>query len=123
MNKDALYAFYGSLRSGMSNYERYKEALEYQFSARLKGFKLYSRGQYPCVIKSNSDDSVVVEVFRVINHDFEIQIHHLEMSEGYVYEETYIDEKKVGIYVYENVENFQEVIEGDWVTFFRNRVV
>ncbi|HEY5823707.1 MAG TPA: gamma-glutamylcyclotransferase [Cyclobacteriaceae bacterium] len=123
MNKDSLYAFYGSLRRGMSNYERYKEALEYQFSARLTGFKLYSRGQYPCVIKSSSEDSVVVEVFRVINHDFEIQIHNLEMSEGYVYEEIWIDEKKVGIYVYDNIENFQEVIEGDWVTFFRNRVL
>lgn len=123
MNKDSLYAFYGSLRRGMSNYELYKEALEYQFSARLKGFKLYSRGQYPCVIKSNVTDSVVVEVFQVINLDFEIQIHNLEMGEGYIYEEIGIDEKKVGMYVYENSENFQEVIEGDWVTFFRNRVI
>ncbi len=123
MNNDSLYAFYGSLRRGMSNYERYKEALEYQFSARLKGFKLYSRGQYPCVSKSNTDDSVMVEIFRVNNRDIETQIHQLEMSEGYSYEEREIDGKKIGIYVYEDVANFQEVIEGDWVTFFRNRTI
>jgi len=123
MNKDSLYAFYGSLRRGMNNHERYKEALDYLFSARLKGFKLYSRGQYPCVSRSSNNNSVVMEVFRVTDRDFETRIHELEMSEGYVYEETIVGEKKVGIYVFENVENFQEVIDGDWVTFFRGRGV
>jgi gamma-glutamylcyclotransferase (GGCT)/AIG2-like uncharacterized protein YtfP len=122
MNKDSLYAFYGSLRRGMNNYERYREAMDYLFSAHLNGFKLYSRGQYPCVIKSSSHDSVMVEIFKITDKDFEKQIHELEMSEGYLYEEISIDKKMVGIYIYENVENFQEVKGGDWVTFFGDRL-
>jgi len=122
MNKDSLYAFYGSLRKGMNNYELYKEAMDYLFSARLKGFKLYSRGQYPCVIKSGERDSVLVEVFKIIDPLFERKIHEMEMSEGYTYEEVMIDDQNIGIYVFEDVRNFQEVKSGDWVSFFRQNI-
>jgi gamma-glutamylcyclotransferase (GGCT)/AIG2-like uncharacterized protein YtfP len=122
MNKNSLYAFYGSLRRGMSNYKLYEDALVYLFSARLKGFKLYSRGQYPCAINANESDSVVVEIFRITDGHFEKQIHELEMSEGYVYQEVLIDGKNIGIYVYESAANFPEVNGGDWVSFFRERV-
>jgi gamma-glutamylcyclotransferase (GGCT)/AIG2-like uncharacterized protein YtfP len=120
MNKSALYAFYGSLRRGMNNYERYKEALDYQFSARLNGYKLYSRGQYPCVVKS-STDHVLVEIFKITDVSLEKEIHEMELQEGYLFEDVFINGMQVGIYFFKSSENFQEVLSGDWVTFFRQR--
>jgi gamma-glutamylcyclotransferase (GGCT)/AIG2-like uncharacterized protein YtfP len=119
MNKNSLYAFYGSLRRGMSNYERYKEALNYKFSARLKGYKLYSMGQYPCIIKSPESHSVHVEIFKITNSTLEKQIHEMELEEGYAYKDIIIDGNEIGIYFFNSFENFREVPGGDWVTFFR----
>jgi gamma-glutamylcyclotransferase (GGCT)/AIG2-like uncharacterized protein YtfP len=121
MNRNSLYAFYGSLRRGMNNYELHRDGMKYLYSVRLKGFKLYSRGQYPCVAKSNDESAVEAEVFHIIDAKIEKQIHDLEMSEGYFYDEVTIDNMQVGIYLYASVENFVEVKEGDWVTFFRQR--
>ena len=122
MNKDSLYAFYGSLRKGMDNYERYRDAMVYLYSVRLKDFKLYSRGLYPCVAKSTPENSVLVEVFRITDPQLEKEIHEMEMEEGYVYEEVLINDQRVGIYVFENIENFKEVESGDWVTFYRENI-
>src|SRR4051812_19581953 len=122
MNKDSLYAFYGSLRKGMDNYERYRDAMVYLYSIRLKDFKLYSRGLYPCVAKSTPENSVLVEVFRITDPQLEKEIHQMELEEGYVYEEVLINDQLVGIYVFENIENFKEVKSGDWVTFYRENI-
>jgi gamma-glutamylcyclotransferase (GGCT)/AIG2-like uncharacterized protein YtfP len=119
MNKNSLYAFYGSLRRGMSNYELYKEALNYRFSARLKGYKLYSMGQYPCIVKSPESHSVHVEIFNITNSTLEKEIHEMELEEGYAYKDIVIDGKEVGIYFFNSSENFREVPGGDWVSFFR----
>jgi gamma-glutamylcyclotransferase (GGCT)/AIG2-like uncharacterized protein YtfP len=105
----------------MDNYERYKEALDYQFSVRLNGYRLYSMGQYPCVVKSSADCSVLVEIFKIIDPVFEKEIHEMEIDEGYFYEEIIVDGKYIGIYAFEAHENFTEVPAGDWVTFFRQR--
>jgi gamma-glutamylcyclotransferase (GGCT)/AIG2-like uncharacterized protein YtfP len=122
MNKDSLYAFYGSLRKGMDNYERYRDAMVYLYSIRLKDFKLYSRGLYPCVAKSTHENSVLVEVFRITDPQLEKEIHEMELEEGYVYEEVLINDQLVGIYVFVNIENFTEVKSGDWVTFYRENI-
>jgi gamma-glutamylcyclotransferase (GGCT)/AIG2-like uncharacterized protein YtfP len=121
MNQKGLYAFYGSLRRGMDNYERYKKALDYQFSARLNGYRLYSMGQYPCVVKSSAEYPVLVEIFRVIDPFLEKEIYEMEIDEGYFYEEVIVNGKSIGIYVFETHENFTEIPEGDWVTFFGER--
>jgi gamma-glutamylcyclotransferase (GGCT)/AIG2-like uncharacterized protein YtfP len=120
MNKSGLYAFYGSLRRGMDNYELYKEALDYQFSARLNGFKLYSRGHYPCVVRS-PHGNVLVEIFLITDPLVEKEIHEMELQEGYSFQDVFVNGKSVGIYFFESSENFQEVVGGDWVTFFRQR--
>ncbi len=119
MNKNSLYAFYGSLRKGMSNYELYKEAMVYLYSVHLKGFKLYSMGEYPCIVKSDTDKTIVAEVVKITNPVIEKEIHDMEIEEGYFYDEVTIQNDQVGIYLYKAIENFIEVKEGDWVTFFR----
>jgi gamma-glutamylcyclotransferase (GGCT)/AIG2-like uncharacterized protein YtfP len=119
MNATAQYAFYGSLRKGMINYERYKDGLEYLFSARLKGFRLFSMGEYPCAVEApGSENSIVVEVFKVKNPAIEREIYDMELSVGYHFKEVRINHQLVGIYLYAAAGNYPEVIGGDWVDFF-----
>lgn len=122
MNHASTYAFYGSLRRGMDNHEVYAAGLRYLFSAWICGFKLYSRGEYPCVTQTGiNDDRVMVEVFEITDVVTEEGIHQLELEEGYDLKQIEIDGRTVGIYLYQSVENYQEVPEGDWVDFYRKR--
>src|SRR5690242_12504258 len=120
MNSE-LFAFYGSLRRGMENYDVYKEDLRYLYSARLLGYKLYSRGQYPFAVKTGGDDAIVVEIFQITNNNTAADIHRMELEEGYYSTEEIINGKKTTIYLFNSGENYPEVPGGDWVTFFRQR--
>jgi gamma-glutamylcyclotransferase (GGCT)/AIG2-like uncharacterized protein YtfP len=121
MNSGNLFAFYGSLRRGMENYAHYRNELHYMFSARIQGFQLYSRGAYPHAVKSSAHHSIVVEVFRIDNEATRKSIDQLELDEGYYIEYVTIHDSPVKIYLFHEPGNYQEVIGGDWVTFFRER--
>ena len=103
-------------------YEVYKTGLVYQFSAQLDGFKLYALEEYPFAVKTNNgSDSIVVEVFKIVNPETEKDIHELELGVGYYYDEVVINSVTAGIYLYEEPGNYQEVKGGDWLKFFGNR--
>ena len=104
----------------MSNYELYHAYMVYCYSLRLKGFSLYSRGEYPCAIKSNTENSIVAEVFNIIDPVVEREIDRMELEDGYFYDEVIIGAERIGIYLFPDNENFIEVAAGDWVTFFRD---
>lgn len=113
------FAFYGSLRRGMENHDAYMRELSYLFSARLKGYKLYSKGQYPCAVRTGTDDAITVEVFETANEKAAADIHQLELDEGYFCDEVLVNGLTVKIYLYSDPGNYKEVPGGDWVTFFR----
>lgn len=115
----SVFAFYGSLRRGMENHALHASHLKYLFSARLSGFKLYSRGEFPVAVRSSASDSIVVEVFRIDDFSTREMIHKLEMDEGYVFESIVIGGVEAGIYLFREPGNYQQVDGGDWVTFFR----
>jgi gamma-glutamylcyclotransferase (GGCT)/AIG2-like uncharacterized protein YtfP len=115
----SVFAFYGSLRRGMENHALHTGHLKYLFSARLSGYKLYSRGKFPVAVKSNASDSIVVEVFRIDDRSTREMIHKLEMDEGYFFEIVPIGGIGAGIYLFKEPGNYQHVGSGDWVTFFR----
>lgn len=120
MENTTHFAFYGSLRRGMENHILHRDHLKYLFSARLRGYSLYSRGEFPVAVKSgNINDSIVVEIFNIPDRATREMIHKLEMDEGYYLETIIVDEIEAGIYLYESPENYQAVQSGDWVTFFR----
>jgi gamma-glutamylcyclotransferase (GGCT)/AIG2-like uncharacterized protein YtfP len=119
MNSNATYAFYGSLRRGMSNYKIYEPALEYINTVRLPGFRLYALPNYPFAVRSaDQKDVIVAELFKVTSNEVEHHIHSLELRVGYYYDEVSIEGMNVGIYLYESVENHPLVEHGDWVHFF-----
>lgn len=118
MENTTVFAFYGSLRRGMENHTLHADHLEYLFSARLSGFKLYSRGEFPVAVRSSATDSIVVEVFRIADRSTREMIHKLEMDEGYHFESIPIGGIETGIYLFREPGNYQQVPGGDWVTFF-----
>lgn len=114
------FAFYGSLRRGMENYEPLKENLRYKFSTWLTGYQLYSLGPYPFAYRTGSPtNKILVEVFEVTNLETRNTIHQIEMEAGYFMDTIIIDEQLVNIYLYENKADYPFVFGGDWVKFFR----
>lgn len=123
MNKDHQYAFYGSLRKGMYNYEAAKGSMEYIGTETISGFKLFSLGAYPCVIRSdNEEDTLVVDLFTVTGPR-ERSIHNMEIGAGYNYEEVEINGQMFGIYTFdkENGKRLENrlVPGGDWVKYLQ----
>ena len=119
MNSNSLYAFYGSLRRGMMYYEVFKEGLQYQFSAKLPGFKLYALSEYPFAVKTGlPQDTIEIEVFKIIKPETERSIHNLEIEVGYYYDEVNVNAINAGISLYRHSGNYPEVKGGDWVKFF-----
>lgn len=121
MNKNSCYAFYGSLRKGMYNHIRFGN-LEYLFTEKLAGYKLYALERYPIAIKTNvPSDTITVEVTRVSNPATENEIHQLELNAGYYYDEVTVRGISVGIYLFHDQGTFPEVPQGDWVTYFSEK--
>ncbi len=122
MNKDHLYAFYGSLRKGMSNYGRYKSGLEYLFTESLAGYQLYALPRYPYAVSTGDPSHIItVEVHRAMNPAIEGAIHTLEIGAGYSYREVLVRGQHVGIYLFEKAGAEPLVEGGDWVKFFGSR--
>ncbi|MEJ0029251.1 MAG: gamma-glutamylcyclotransferase [Bacteroidota bacterium] len=118
--ENTIFAFYGSLRRGMENHSLHSKHLKYLFSARLRGYRLYSRGDFPVAVKSSSlADSIVVELFKIVDRSTREMIHKLEMDEGYFLENVVVNEMQANMYLVETPENYPLVENGDWVTFFR----
>jgi gamma-glutamylcyclotransferase (GGCT)/AIG2-like uncharacterized protein YtfP len=122
MNRDSQYAFYGSLMMGMENNIPYEKHLKFLEKVRLSGFKMFSLGQYPYVVRTNdSNDQIVAELYKVIDRKTEHSIHEMELDEGYIFSEVEIAENKFGIYLFDTpVVESAEIIDGDWRSY-RNR--
>src|SRR6266516_2276198 len=101
MTKVPYYAFYGSLRQGMYNHERFKSHLEYQFREPVGGFNLHALARYPVAVKSDSEnDRIVVEVFKITDVETENKIHQIEIDAGYYFEEINVREISARIYLF-----------------------
>jgi gamma-glutamylcyclotransferase (GGCT)/AIG2-like uncharacterized protein YtfP len=119
MNSESVYAFYGSLRRGMSYYEEFRQGLNYQYSLWLKGYDLFSLGPYPCAVKTDNPDSkIMIEVMKIGDPDIEKSIVKIEMDAGYYCEDIMIQGKRAGIFLYKSAANYPHVYHGDWVKFF-----
>lgn len=122
MNKDHRYAFYGSLRQGMSNHRRYKAGLEYLYTDSLTGYRLYALPGYPYAVRTGDPrDVITIEVHRVVDPVIEQAIHQLEIGVGYFYDEVKVRDQNVGIYLFEKAGTEPLVEGGDWVKFFGSR--
>jgi gamma-glutamylcyclotransferase (GGCT)/AIG2-like uncharacterized protein YtfP len=120
MNKDSQYAFYGTLRSGMENNIYYgAHALESLGIVELKGYLLFSLGEYPYAIKTpDLSKTIKAELFRINDKTIERDIHDMEISVEYYYDEVLYKSSLFGIYLFKHSGNGDILIEyGDWVKF------
>ena len=120
MNKDNLFAFYGTLRKGMENHILYGKGMRYVETVQLNGYKLYSLGdEYPyAVISDTMNDRIVAELFHITDRDVATAIHDMEIDAGYDYHEIDVHGKIVGIYLFATARPGDTVIvSGDWVEF------
>lgn len=119
MNSNHLYAFYGSLRKGMTNHRRYSKGMELVFTEFLTGYRLHAMRWYPYAVRTgNPDDYMLVEVYRLTDKATEQAIHDLELSVGYHYDEVLLRDQSVGIYLFRESGAEPSVKGGDWVKFF-----
>ncbi|HEY5692500.1 MAG TPA: gamma-glutamylcyclotransferase family protein [Cyclobacteriaceae bacterium] len=119
MEETELFAFYGSLRRGMDNYKDFKAALEFVGITRISGYDLYSLGTYPYALRSDDKTStLVIEIFKVKSPVARLAIHEMEVEAGYIFELIDIEDKKVGIYLFERPGDDPRVENGDWVSFY-----
>lgn len=119
MNKNNLYAFYGSLRKGMYNFHALKRGMEYLRTTEIPGFKLFSLGSYPCAVQTHDEaDIMTVDLFTVTG-EAERGIHSMELGAGYKYREVEIDGTMFGIYLFDSSRlpslKDRHVPGGDWV--------
>ncbi|MBI3218634.1 MAG: gamma-glutamylcyclotransferase [Bacteroidetes bacterium] len=115
-----LYAFYGSLRRGLANYQKFKPHLRYRYSQWVNGFQLYSFGEFPFAYKTNLEtDRILVEVFEITSTETQQQIDALEFGYGYHVEQIILEGQPVNIYLFRDKANYPLVSGGDWVKFFR----
>ena len=119
MNRRSTYAYYGSLRRGMSNYREFETSLQFLYREIISGYRMYALEYFPYAVKStDSSDLITVEVFRVTDPAAEKAIHQLELREGYYYDEVKIRDEHVGIYLFRKPGSEPLVKNGDWVNFF-----
>ncbi|NJN42588.1 MAG: gamma-glutamylcyclotransferase [Flammeovirgaceae bacterium] len=106
------FAFYGSLRIGMYNYLRYRNALHYEYSQWLPGYELFSLGDYPAACPANPNQSIIVEFFSINDIETRSSIHDLEIEAGYFYKEINHRHRKVGIYLMNKKANSRIIESG-----------
>lgn len=115
MNKIGVY---GSLRKGEYNYNFFLRDQKYIKTVTKKGFKLYSLGSYPCIVRTNNpDDKVVFDLFEV-SDSVKKAIDRMEFQAGYHVD--YIEEKnnQYEIYVFrDGYSNTHLIKHGDWVKY------
>jgi gamma-glutamylcyclotransferase (GGCT)/AIG2-like uncharacterized protein YtfP len=125
MNKNHLYAFYGSLRKNMYNAKAVGDAnMKYLKTVQIPGFELYNlSGAYPCAIRTdNPDDILTVDLFEVSTAR-EYGIHAMEIGAGYDYDEVEIGGTNYGIYTYDKSYRTRLANKlipgGDWVKYLQ----
>jgi len=114
-----LYAFYGSLRKGMDNHAHYAKDLHYARTVVLKGYAMYSLTDYPYAVKTDDPrDTIVAELYAIVDPQTEQNIHDMEIDAGYIFSEEEMTEGKFGIYIFAAPgDHDKRVPGGDWVAY------
>lgn len=113
-------AVYGSLRRGQYNHDRFGK-MDFLGEATLPGFKMFSLGPYPAVVKTNDETSTIkVELFEV-SPNIKQNLDWMEFGAGYEELEVVASvgnqQINASIYAYPRMVSDTIVESGDWVQF------
>ena len=119
MNKNGLYAFYGTLRNGMENHLLYKSGMVFLESVALPGFCLYSAGEYPYAVRSPMPHRIIqADLFKITDPIVAEAIHAMELEVDYFYDEVDVKGTAYGIYLFPAPRvHDAEIVSGDWVQY------
>lgn len=79
-----LIAVYGTLRKGCYNYKsKGLDVAKYKGDERVTGFVMHHNGSYPMIVRSDENDSILVEVYEVPS---EVALPIIQMETGAGYE-------------------------------------
>lgn len=111
------YAFYGTLRLKMENFIPFADQIEYIKTVTIKGYKMYSLGDYPYILKTGLEsDRIVCDLCRVANSSVCREIDEMEITAGYECEDIEVDGEFFRIFVYKNyIPGTPQILSGDWV--------
>ncbi len=88
-------------------------------SAWLKGYNLYSLGNYPFAVKSSdATNKILVEVTQILDTETEKTITDMETQAGYYAEKIEVGDHLVTIFLFEEHIDNLRIDSGDWVSFF-----
>jgi gamma-glutamylcyclotransferase (GGCT)/AIG2-like uncharacterized protein YtfP len=103
----------------MENHAPFAHALHYERTVVLKGYALYALVDYPYAVKTGDPrDTLVAELYSILNPQTKQTIHEMELDAGYIFSEEQIAEGKFGIYIFATPGHDDErVPRGDWVAY------
>jgi gamma-glutamylcyclotransferase (GGCT)/AIG2-like uncharacterized protein YtfP len=124
MEKKPIYAFYGSLRPGEYNYHRLRLAENsiHLGIHKIPGFKMFSLGGYPYIMKATDDDVIVVDLMEITSPTIEGYIDRMEIGAGY--ERTIVNIAGHDAVIYTMKRTWAgapHVQSGDWVQFLQEQ--
>lgn len=81
---------------------------------------MYSVGDYPIVVKTQSPaETVVVEVFEIQSNKVCQEIEAMEIEAGYYIDIITLQGQKVAIFLFKESNGFKEVEGGNWHKYFK----
>ena len=123
-----IFAFYGSLRPGMYNYERFQldKLGKHLNTVTIPGYKMYSvMDWYPKIFAGSSQDTIVVDIVEINDRPTVNFIEAMERGAGYKSEKITIGDIEATLYVGEGkpAPNMEKslVPSGDWVKYDTER--
>ena len=126
MKNNKKVAFYGSLRKGHYNYDRFKQQYGNEFNyiktTNISGFNLFDLGSYPGLKAArNNENKVIVDIFELSEKAFD-SVERMEHGAGYSTIKVVDDEtgEKVYCYLYEYPCN-NLVESGDWSKYLSHK--
>jgi len=116
--KNMLMAVYGTLRKGNGNYRHFLKDKKCLGTTKLKGFKMYSLGFYPCIVPTkNEKDNIIVEVFELDDEKDKsliAGINSMERGAGYSIGEVETIFGKALYYYFNYHPDTTHIKHGDW---------
>lgn len=112
--------FYGSLKKGFYNFDRFNLSENARFikEATLSGAKMYDLGQYPCISLSNDPaDKVKGEIYEYLDNSTEVEIRFMELTSHFREKQMLIDGHFVSVFIFvgEIPDYFKRVESGEWI--------
>lgn len=120
LNESLPMLFYGSLRPKHYNYARFFNADNHEIikdNIKVPGYKMYSLGSYPCVLKGTPEDKIVCTAIKIKDKYTSRHIHMMEITANYNCHTVEIPELGLcNIYVYadKNIPERYLIKSGNW---------